>query len=141
MKFITSVILSFALLIGAMHVTSCSAFSKTDAQALGIQIATSSLAVAAKVAAGEQVDLKQEIAAIGLQVASSAVNTVGSNLAKNAAATPQSLVLASHNLAQDAIAAAAVPAPEIATQAASIATQAVAAAQARLGATAAPTGK
>ena len=140
MKYIASIVLTFALLIGSMHFTSCSAFSKTDAQALGIQIATSSLAVAAKAAAGEPVDLQKEIATIGLQAASSAVNTVTYNLATQANATPQSLVSTAHDHAQAAIAAAAVPDPVIAAQAASIATQAVAAAQQRLGAAAAPTG-
>ncbi len=132
MKYITSIIVICAVLIGSMHVTSCSTFTKSDAQSLGVQIATQSLAVAAQVVAGQPVDLKKEIAAIGLQAASSAVTTVTYNLATNATATPQSLVTDSHAQAQAAIANATVQNPAVASQAAAIATQAVAAAQAQI---------
>jgi|GEM_PF-2851280 len=140
MKYFTSVILTAALVLGSMHVTSCSsAFTKSDAQALGVQVATQSLAVASKVVAGEKVDLKTEIAAIGLQAAASAVNTVTYNIAKNPNATPLSIVSDSHAQAQAAIAATSAPNPAVASQAAAIATQAIAAAQAHLNATTPPT--
>lgn len=139
MKFIGTVFLTFALVLGGLHLTSCKAFSASDAQALGVQIATSSLAVATKMAAGEPVNMKAEVAMIGLQTASSAVATVKYNLSAPAA-TPQSIVSSSHDAAQNIIANAAVPDPAIAAQAASIATQAVAVAQSKVGAATAPTG-
>ena len=141
MKFISTVFLTFALALGGLHLASCSAFTKADAQALGAQIAKSALAVASQQAAGEPVDLKAEVALIGLQAASSAIATVKYNLS-TPGASPQSIVSGAHEVAQAAISSAAVPDPQIATKAAEIATQAVDAAQNRLkGADAAPSGK
>jgi hypothetical protein len=141
MKFISTVFLTFALALGGLHLTSCENFTKADAAALGAQIARSSLAVAMQAAAGEKVDFKQEAALIGLQAASSAVATVTYNLAKSPTETPQSIVNDAHAAAQNAIAAAAVPDPQITAQASEIATQALAAAKDRLGADPAPSGK
>lgn len=138
-KSIGSVILIFSLSIAMLHLSSCKAFTKSDAQALGVQIAKSSLAVAAQVVAGQPVDLKAAVSLIGLQAASSAVNTVTYNLNTNA--SPQSIVSAAHDPAQAIIASAAVPDPEIAAKAAEIATQAIAAAQDRLGAEGVTSGK
>ncbi len=140
MKFISTVFLTFALALGGLHLSSCAAFTKADAQALGAQIAKSSLAVAAQVVAGEKVDLKSAVALIGLQAASSAVATVNYNLSSSTA-TSQSIIKDADAAAQSAIAAAAVPDPAITTKAAEIATQALAAAQDRLGADPAPSGK
>lgn len=141
MKFISTVFFTFALALGGLHLTSCENFTKADAAALGAQIARSSLAVAMQAAAGEKVDFKQEAALIGLQAASSAVATVTYNLAKSPTETPQSIVNDAHAAAQNAIAAAAVPDPQITAQASEIATQALAAAKDRLGADPAPSGK
>lgn len=141
MKFISLICLTFALAIGGLHLTSCKAFTKADAAALGAQIARSSLAVAAQAIAGEPVDIKKEASLIGLQAASSAVATVTYNLASEANATPQSIVSAAHEAAQSAISNAAVPDPQIAAKAAEIASQAIDTAQARLNASAAPSGK
>lgn len=141
MKFISTVFFTFALALGGLHLTSCENFTKADAASLGAQIARSSLAVAMQAAAGEKVDFKQEAALIGLQAASSAVATVTYNLANSPAETPQSIVNDAHDAAQAAIAAAAVPDPEITAQASEIAKQALAVAQNRLGAGAAPSGK
>ncbi len=141
MKYITTVCLTFALAIGALHLTSCSAFTKDDAKALGAQIAKSALAVATQEVTGEQVNLEAAVALIGLQAASSAIATVNKNLSAPTA-SPQSIVSSAHDVAQAAISNAAVPDPAIAAKAADIATQAVAAAQIRLSdAGAAPPGK
>jgi len=141
MKFISTVFLTFALAIGGLHLTSCAAFTKADAQALGAQIAKSALAVATQEVTGEPVDLKAAVAMIGLQAASSAIATVKYNLSAPTA-NPQSIVSDAHEVAQARITNAAVPDPQIAAKAADIATQAVAAAQIRLSdAGAAPSGK
>lgn len=141
MKFIMQVLMVAGLALGGLHLTSCQAFTKDDARALGGQIAKSSLEVAVRIIAGEKIDLKQAVALIGLQAASGAIATVDANLKAQANATPQSVVSAAHEVAQNAIEAAAVPDPEIATKAAEIATAAVAAAQTRLGAEGAASGK
>ena len=141
MKFISTVFLTFSLALGGLHLSSCAAFTKADAAALGAQIARSSLAVAIQAFAGEHIDLKKEASLIGLQAASSAVATVTYNLSSSTAETPQIIVNEAHAVAKSAIAEAAVSDPQIAIKAAEIAKQAVAAAQDRLGAGAAPSGK
>jgi hypothetical protein len=142
MKHIATILLFFVLALSALTVTSCRAFTKADAQSLGTRIASSSLAVATRLLAGEKLDLQREVSLIGLQAASSAVATVTYNLASTPAATPQSIVSASHDAAQAAITAAAVPDPAITAKAAEIATEAITVAQDRLNGTdPAPSGK
>lgn len=122
-----------AAVLMAVTMTACkNTFTKADAQVLGVQIATQSLAVATKVVAGEPVDVKAEVAKIGLSAATSAVATVAYNLS-NSAATPQSLVADSHAHAQTTIAAAVVNDPTVTAKAAEIATAAVASAQGKIG--------
>ena len=145
MKYAATLLFAALLAATSCMLASCTAFTKSDAQALGEKIAASSLAVATQMAAGQPVDAKAAALAIGLQAAGSVLSTVNANLSASAQTAPnvstaKAIVASSHDAAQTAISNTAVSDPQIAVTAAAIATQAVAAAQSQLGAVTAPAG-
>ena len=124
MKYAATLLFAALLAATSCMLASCTAFTKSDAQALGEKIAA---------------------LAIGLQAAGSVLSTVNANLSASAQTAPnvstaKAIVASSHDAAQTAISNTAVSDPQIAVTAAAIATQAVAAAQSQLGAVTAPAG-
>ncbi len=135
MKHTTTILVVFALCISAFHLTACGdVFTKSNAAEIGGVLAKSSLELAVRVIAGEQLNLNKEVSLLGLQTASNAVAKVTYNLSAPASLTPQNVVSAAAVHAQDRIENAAVPDPAIAAKAQEIAAQASVIASERLGA-------
>lgn len=133
MKTTLRILATFALIIGAFHLTACeNIFTQANAKQLGAQLAKSSLEVATRMILGEKVDLRKEIALIGLQTSSNAIALVTYNLNAPASATPQAVVSNAEDVSHVLISQAAVEDPAIAAKAKEIATQSALIAQGRL---------
>lgn len=133
MKQTLRILATFALIIGAFHLTACeNLFTQANAKQLGVQLAKSSLEVATRMILGEKVDLKKETALIGLQTASNAVALVTYNVSSPAAVTPQAVVSGAEDVSHALISQAAVEDPAIAAKAKEVATRAALVAQDRL---------
>lgn len=125
MKLTLNILATFALFIGAFHLTACGdVFTKANATEIGGTLAMSSLDLAARVIAGEKINVRKEVSLIGLQTASNAVAKVTYNLSAPPTLTPQAVVSAAAVHAQSRIEQAAVPDPAIAAKAQEIAAQA-----------------
>ncbi|WP_395737462.1 hypothetical protein [Prosthecobacter sp.] len=132
MKSPFSLILAMGLAACCALSSSCQAFTKQNAADIGSQLAKSSLDLAAKELAGEPVNLKAELAQMGLQVASNAIAKVTYNLSAPESVAPATVVSSAASIAQTQISAAAVDDPQIQARASEHAASAAVIAQTRL---------
>lgn len=138
MKFVLLILASSGLLIAGMHLTSCTIFTKSDAAAIGTQIATDSIALANQELNGQPVDIKAAVEQIGIKAVISAGVKIESNIAT--AQAPQTITAAAV-VAQQQIAATAADNPLLAAKAATHAANAVASAQQAIASASSPSGK
>ena len=106
------------LLAGAL--ASCVNFTRGDAVQLGASLATASLKLAARAASGETLNLKREVAVIGLELAGAAVAKIEYNV-MTPATSSTAVVSSSANVAR-AIIAKEAPTPALEAAATAIAT-------------------
>ena len=108
------------LLAGAL--ASCVNFTRGDAVQLGASLATASLKLAARAASGETLNLKREVAVIGLELAGAAAAKIEYNV-MTPATSSTAVVSSSANVAR-AIIAKEAPTPALEAAATAIASQA-----------------